>query len=254
MTSGKASATSGSRKRTLRRARRLGLVGAAAAAFFVGAQPAAAVIVDVTYTGVVNNVVNPDGLFGSPQLGDTFVVHLLFDTSDVTTTTVSATGVEVWGGTWFGGSPFVLSATATIGGVTTVVAANIGHMVAVNDGATSRNWYQGEDDESDYSAQIYRGFDTYGVVNATNASLPGVLNRSFSYDPTASDAAALVLSYYYWNPATNEYHDDYIDGAMSNVTVVATPEASTWAMMAVGFACLGMAGLSGFRTARKGIA
>jgi hypothetical protein len=59
--------------------------------------------ITATYTGVVSNIEDPTGMFGSVMLGDTWIATYVFDKS-LGITRVTSTSTSIYGGTGFGAS------------------------------------------------------------------------------------------------------------------------------------------------------
>jgi hypothetical protein len=87
------------------------------------ASSASATLVTATFTGTVRTVINPDGLFDSAAVGQSFVARMVFDTDHAWSVYSTADEYRL-----YGQAPFVISAVATINGVNTSVAANEGEI------------------------------------------------------------------------------------------------------------------------------
>jgi hypothetical protein len=196
------------------------------------ATPAKAAVVYVSYTGTVIRGIDPGIIFGQGASlnGLPYEVLYVFDTGSY----VDSQPIEnfVFGGAAFGKTtPLVGSAVLTIGGVSILIGGNsVGEIEGINNGPGA------------FSEQLHRAYDTNlsAVENSIfnySGGLPATITTPFEYNVTSSDGGSSDFSAF---------------GASGNLSVstlivsldppiTAVPETSTWAMLLLGFAGIGLA-------------
>jgi hypothetical protein len=194
---------------------------------------AQAEVVGVTYTGTISNgqYLDAANVFGGGNLaGDAVTVQYWFDTATPNTSSDSA--YNIYGGTLFGNNSPALSAIITINGHSvTLGGTEYGILAAASQG----NYQHHEAWESD-TRTVYSGVNT-----ALNGALPASLTTPFSYTVQPGDLTAF---------GAFQYDDTSAAFAVTSVTE-SVPEASTWAMLLIGFAGVGFAAYR--RTAKPAV-
>ena len=207
----------------------------------VTASSASASIVQVTYSGTVIAGSDSTGLFGtintstSAYVGETFVATYIFDTSRATGSfsKTSADQNYVYGGADFFNLSPATSASLTVHGQTfsfdpvaysqlSGTAANVGPNMQT---AYARNHFH------------ETLLDSYIRANdAGPYTVPVSISGDFTYHvlPGQTAIGSFITQ------------GTYITATLDTLTITgltaAVPEAPTWAMMILGFACLGFAG------------
>lgn len=198
-----------------------------AAGVFGLSAAASAEIVTATFTGTVNFVYDP---VPPASEGDTLVATYVFDLANATGSNLSPTGGEISG-------PYGSFVTASVS-VNGVVA---GALPTFNYSGELEGETQVFETGSIVGATLLgSGTMFVSTVEGTDFSWPLTLPPTgFSYNPTDSDQTQIFLS---------DSAGDLLEGDVSNVTIAvsttpqppAVPEPSTWAMMLLGFAGVGL--------------
>jgi hypothetical protein len=226
---------------------------------------ASANLLRVTDIGTIVGGYDGLGLFGTPGadlIGDSYEAVFTFDLSAVYGVFNNGGADAVYGGTVFGGSPFV-NEVVMINGVSRppfgppmvgphVRTAQAGEIAAENVSTFSAQYHYA----STVTELATPGFDALAEQDsadyyyAMNGSIPLDFTRPGRY----TSANYLMYAYFdafaeYDNLNTGESGGNWtsIDATLSSVTITA-PEPSTWAMMLLSFAGLGFAG---YRTSHK---
>jgi len=205
--------------------------------------PCAAELVYAVYTGSFQSVF---GFFPSPT-DSSFVLTFQYDTNAMTATS-SPTGSSLTG--------TAVRVSLVLPGWSLTVWNPSADRVAFNDGSSS---YQ--TDSASYSEFLvycggYKvicstGLSVQASVSSNLPSLPATFATPFTYTTTPADTTSVQLDYYdsYYVYTPGEVAGPFYNalgfgyGDISSLTVsVNIPEASTWAMMLLGFAGLGFAG------------
>ena len=229
---------------------KLTLIGSAMGALLAGASPGSA-NVTVTYSGTLTSGYDATGLFGTAGAnlaGDAFTFQYVFDPT-VGNTGSSAIWNYAFGGAYDGAASPISSAVVTIKGI----GASIGLPSYFGEISGYDNSYFSEQ----YATAISSNGDgSYNFIN------------SYIYDYTGSIPAATVGPLVYaaglqdfWYAAFQIYAANNMSAAfgygdVSTLIIVdppggfeGAPEPSTWAMLALGFAGLGLAGARARRRA-----
>jgi hypothetical protein len=218
----------------------------ASLALLTSVSQASATIVNVTYSGLVSSVRDLTGtLFdngGSVQVGDTYVATFVFDTA-LGNTFSSATQNYAIGGTSVSQPTPALSAQVTINGVTVSIDPSYASDIqGQNDGSTARQFHSAQDYRpldgyNEYTQNFFRGF----AGNGPNipAFIDGVIH--YTLEPNVQGFGEYFLS----QNGGSDVSWVFADLRTLDVTLSATsavPEASTWAMLILGFAGVGFMG------------
>jgi hypothetical protein len=230
---------------------------ALAAALIVlgGVSQASATIVRETFTGAISGgdgaIGNPAydrlGLFGPVDanlLGDAYTATYVFNSALGALTSSACSPASAGcptGENTLSGPPVTLPLVSesliingksfSFGGVTFPV--NYAQMVGINGGPA---------DPSDVFAEVEANSDLNSLrddLRLTNGGLPSSLVAPFSYTVHAGDGADFTDSFF---QADTSKGLDRFEFSIAAVTLASgVPEPSTWAMILVGFACLGIA-------------
>jgi len=203
----------------------------------LAALPTSASGITAVYTGTVTSGTDQIGIFGGGDLtGDSFKVSFMFNLD--LATYLSPT--DAYGGTAYGGSPSFASAIVTVNGLSyTISPTYVGSVFGENSGPG------GLSEQNHYVANgsFLAAYTQEYIQNFTGA-LPASITQGFSYIVQPGDTTYGAVTI--WNPS---YESADLFASLDTLTV-STPELSTWAMMAFGFAGLGFAG---YRASRKSV-
>ena len=230
-----------------------------------GISQASAAVVRETFTGAI---IGGDGAIGNPALdrlglfgpvganvlGDAYTATYVFDTAlgTLTSSACSPASASCSSGTnTLSGPPGaipIVGETLTInghsfsfGGVTFPV--NSAEMVGINNGPA---------DPSNVFAEVEANSDLNSLrddLRLTNGGLPSSLVTPFSYTVHAGDGADFTDSFF--QADTSKGLDRFEFGIAAVTLASGVPEPSTWAMILLGFACLGVAGYRGTKAGRR---
>ncbi|HEX9168766.1 MAG TPA: PEP-CTERM sorting domain-containing protein [Roseiarcus sp.] len=242
---------------------RASVLGSVAALTLCGAiLPASAAIVDVTFTGTIffmsydsgiTPIFVPGGLAPSSSFdGKPYTANFVFNT-DLGSSTSSATGFSVQGGSSTGFTDPLVSASVTVNGVTENIPGLYDSELTLcssscpSTAAGSLTLYA-----SDYSNGGPTGSTTnnrtYLVIDGAFPS--SIIPGPFSFTPSSG------VGYISLSTAANDGNgtlvNTYFEALLTTATVTvaaSAPEPSTWAMMLIAFAGLGFAGYRGRRRA-----
>jgi hypothetical protein len=189
---------------------------------------ASAEIVTVTYTGLVTLVSNANGGVPPASDGDTLVATYVFNLDNATDSDIGPTG-------GFSSGPYgsFVTASLTVNGVAGVLPAfPAGELVGETQ--VSQIGTVLFSDVTDNAGDLFES--DVASANFSWSLAPPL--TGVSYNPSGGDEAVIQL---------RTTAGDLLGADVSNVTVTVTaspavPEPSTWAMMLVGFATLGLAG------------
>jgi PEP-CTERM motif len=188
---------------------------------------ASAEIVTVTYTGTVTTVSNANRGVPTASDGDTLVATYVFNLADATSTDIDPT----FGGTADGPYGSFVTALLTVNGVAGILpgftngeltgatqVSQIGTVLFADATDSAGNLFESDVSSSNFSWSLA-------------PPLTGV-----SYDPVGGDEAIIQLQ---------TAAGDLLGADVSNVTVTVSasapaPEPSTWAMMLIGLAGVGV--------------
>jgi hypothetical protein len=231
------------------------LLGAlAGAALCSMASQASATIVNVTYQGIVTSDYDETGIFGTvggsnDLVGQSYTAKFTFDTSLGTSGSNPApyANQQAYGGTAYGSgitSP-VTSATVTIGSVTVSVPAIYQGIVAAyqnTDGYGQQYHFARANGGSSY---VY----SEAYVYAYDGSVPFTLTGPFTYTPTGQNSH---LNFYSrGTDGFGSYEYTSVRASVTSLTVTSgVPEPSTWAMIILGFAGVG---ITAYRRGRNSV-
>jgi hypothetical protein len=187
---------------------------------------ASAAIVDVTYTGIVTSGTDPTGTFGTvggSYIGDTYVASFQFDTNVGqllnTPTTTYASG-------YLGTGP-AISSSVTVNGVTLnqdLTNSYYSYTYATNNGSDFSQHFD--------TAYSNSAASSHATVSASDTSIPPSIAATFTLN--AGPDTTGYMNYIDTNLGTD------IEANFVSLTVSAVPEPSTWAMMILGFAGIGL--------------
>ena len=222
------------------------------------AAPASAELVSVTAWGTVfigaDPIIlggDPTGIFGGGDLtGESFVAHYVYDTS-LGLTLSTPVGPYAYGGSYFGDEPPspIVSAIVTINGHSVSIAGD----------------YQtafGGENTANFSLQNYHvehgsifgpidNFTDIVIENDFSGTIPSSITGPFTYEVDVASGDHAVGDVFLINYAAGTETFAYANLTRLTVgPVEAVPEASTWAMMLLGFVGLGYAG---YRRARLAV-
>jgi hypothetical protein len=204
--------------------------------------PASATIVNAKWTGTITSGVDVLGIFGAANAdlsGLAFTGDFLYDTSLGTTLYSSPTGTFVEGGPGVasGGQSPVLKTSITINGATdTIVPDNAGQIGATNGQPTIVNEIF-QNGQSSGGNQIL--LDVFNTLNQISGDIPATIDVPLTYTLGANDTGGGFatlgggLEGFSLSPVIVTY-------SIPSITP-GVPESSTWAMMLIGFAGLGLA-------------
>lgn len=223
------------------------LLGATVASF-ASVNGTSASTFNVTYTGIITLGSDLTGVFGvsdpssSAYVGSSYTANFVYDTTLGTpSVSNSSTYNDFTGGTVFGTTSPVLSATVTVNSQTVSIVPpySIAEISAQNTGSfSSQNHlaYLETNNGDAYFLNLSKAF-----VDANNGSIPASLTQPF----TASSGVGGTGEFYLVNfivvdgSAVFSVNTD-IRATLDTITVSsAVPEPSTWAMMILGFAGIG---------------
>lgn len=195
----------------------------------LGARPASADVITVTFTGIANGIDTLRYFGNSPYVVNAnYVSTYTFDTS--LGTPYDPTGrYEVYGGALYGTTTPVISASLTINGMTYSVPVNSSGYLEFDNPTSSSGGFRVDGGVFTDSSGNYRLDNT---IYSTSSSAPFLtsLNTSFSYSfqPGDGEGGEFTVA------------SEMITLSPLSVTVTdAVPEPSTWAMMILGFAGIG---------------
>jgi len=220
-------------------------------ALLVSVSQASADIVTITYTGYVNlGAQDVKGVFGGGDLtGKSYVAKYTFDSS-LGTPFSNGIANTVTGGSGYGVPTPLLSGTVTINGVGHAMPLGYtDQMYAYNDGGSAQVQHEGRFYEN--AGGIITENQVFNrITNNTTAPytvlLPLSLTAPFTYTLDANDGynASVYFSKVDYNQGG--IFLDYVNLTatltgfeISDPSVGAVPEPSTWAMMILGFAGIG---------------
>jgi len=189
--------------------------------------PASADIVQVTATGAVSGIFGA-GVFGG-AIGDQFSVVYTFDTSLGTPNPKNSVTLEEL--IFNGGSPSGSTAVVTLDGHTmTLMGSYSGAIAGYNSGTASESFQQVLDGKG--SPTVWTDF-----YNPTAGVMPASVTTNFGYKCIAGDSCSGFL---YVDSTDGIQIADSTVSLVDLTTTPAVPELSTWAMMIVGFAGIGL--------------
>jgi hypothetical protein len=140
------------------------------------------------------------------------------------------------GGTYLRVENPAISATITINSVNvSIVPIFFSEILGFNNGNGSEQF-----DETDTSPY---NFVSTGIINHA-ATLPATITVPFTY--TVDPSTDILIGSFELGTVNQEAANGYLSPTTLTVSII--PEASTWAMMLIGFAGLSLAG---FRSARR---
>ena len=161
-----------------------------------GATPARATIVTTIFTGTVDFIRDTDGLglFGNPSVGNSFTLQFVYDLSQAIYSAYTPTANYAYGGTTYGGPPFIVSAEVTINGITTTISGNNyytynwGDMYGLNDGVSSRQLRDENYIHTGLNGCCLDGaLQAWGDVSNFNGAIPATITDGFSYNTGSDD-------------------------------------------------------------------
>jgi hypothetical protein len=214
------------------------IFGAIFGAVLIGAVPAHASVAVLTFTGVVNFGTD-GGIFGPVYLGDPYTVQYFFDTS-----LGIHTSTEIFGGGSSGFPSPSLGAVVTINGQSFTICGTFAGDLGVGgfDGAG----------QTGAGAIVVDNYGSLGSVQISQSF--ATLSRTFSLDtpftytigPNDAHSGTLLVQNFGWTQnipiQTNSgwLADIEFDPETVTYSVAAVPELSTWAIMLIGFAGVGV--------------
>lgn len=194
---------------------------------------ASAALVNITYTGTVDDGSYDTGLFGGSIAGASFTATFKFDTSiSGAFNNFGPTGNYIVGGSAFGGPAPGLSAALTINGITQSFTPSFDSQIyGANDGTNSvQEHIAGNDSNQNF---ILASITNHGTL------LPPTIDVPFSYIVQPGDS---MQGYFYLTtlgPYSAQGSLTFTSLTETVDGVSAVPEPSTWAMMIMGFCGLG---------------
>jgi PEP-CTERM motif len=217
---------------------------AAAAVLYAGLSPAAAAIVNVTYTGTVYDGYDQSGLFGpagSGLAGSSYKATYTFNTSLGSLSSGPTSNLN-YGGSSTGFASPLIGGSVTINGQSVAMPRGYSDsMYGYNDGVLSEQFHLGS--YSNFVAgSVYQLDLNYNYIVNSLATLPADVITPFVHTVGAGDS-----HYGYFQRITFDYNAGVFTEntvAYANITTLAVsgvPEPSTWMLMILGFAGLGFA-------------
>jgi hypothetical protein len=215
-----------------------------------GVPQASADIVTITYTGYVNpGALDINNVFGGGNLtGTSYVAKYTFDSS-IGIPFSNGIANTVTGGSGYGAPSPLLSGTVTINGVGHAMPLGYtDQMYAYNDGGSAQVQHEGRFYENAGGIitenQVFNRI-TNNTTPPFTTLLPLSLTAPFTYTLDANDGYNASV---YFSKVVNQsgIFLDYVNLTatltsfeISDPSVGAVPEPSTWAMMILGFAGIG---------------
>lgn len=229
------------------------LSAAAGIAVIVCASSVSAAIVDVKYTGSVVGGTDFGGIFGTPGAdlsGAVFAADFVFDTTKgITSSPIYPNYNRTYGGPVYSSwaaSP-ALQWSVTINGKTSAeMDGGYGGQIM---GASSYPYEQNQQYQEAYSSN--GSFLYLGMANAfamTAGDIPATIDDPFTFNLGPNDFGYGLMSITDSTGATAEA--GFLPTTLT-YTVDSVPELSTWMMLVLGFAGLGVAG---YRSRRSAVA
>lgn len=200
---------------------------------------ASAAIVDLTFRGIVSSDFDQTGIFGpaggsNNLIGDLYTGRYVFNTALGSLTSSSDTNL-LDGGTNFGSTSPLVSATATINGHTVNMGGDFeSFLQAFNNGSNS-SWFASAFSQTNTGSVTTSTGVKNSISTLTNV-LPLSLTASFTYNVGPNDNATGSVSF----SASDNSLNTAVDANLTSLTA-GVPETSTWAMMLLGFAGIGFA-------------
>ena len=219
--------------------------------------PASAALVTVTYSGTISDSFDLSGLFGPPGgnlNGDAFTLVYYFNTSIGLVTSSSSISNFAYGGTVYGASvpSPSLGAYLTINNHREFIGGSyFGIISGYNDGSYSQQNHAagtvsfpgGIEHDDSVTTEIYN----------YSATLPASITSDFTYNIQPGDTVSGSFDFYTYDfgvgALVNTYGNLDTTELSEKTGLSAIPEPSTWSMMLLGFAGLGIVGYR--RTRRR---
>ncbi len=223
-------------------------------AFGVG-QPAAATIVDITYSGVVASGADVTGVFGaaSDLSGTPFTATFRFDL-DASTCSAGAIGTDCVGGVAYGDASPNLGASLEIGGVAvTFVGDASSEISGYNNLALGLNPFSEQSHSATRSDRTASGDDLLIAIDVltlssfgSNGALPASVDTPFAADLSAEQVnASFAIEDEIYDPRTGDFVvSAFAYGQLRPMSLVETveaavPEPSAWMLMLAGIGAIG---------------
>jgi hypothetical protein len=213
------------------------LAGAASAVAF--STPAFATKVIVTYSGTISSGHDQAGEFGAAGdslAGMIFSAQYIFDTKRGATISDDEIS-NSYGGTRFGTSNPLVTASLTINGQTIYPEFSSGEIYNYNNGLESQQISHGVsyyDNEFSYKETVL-----YNNVWFDGDYYPNNF-VTFTGSLVGNHEGYYQNSFYDYSQSSYVY-DTFVILSATNLTITAVPEPTTWAMMVAGFGIIGFA-------------